>query len=307
MGSVCVSVVIPCYNAGKWIDRAIASIRAQDFTDYELIVVDDGSDDLLTQEKIAAYQQDPTIRVLIHEQNKGPNASRNTAIRVARGKYIATLDADDYYDSTFLSKGVAVLDEKSGVGIVYTYMQNFGERNNQPRLPTATLIRELFWNYIIGCCLFRKECFDACKGFDEGIRFGEEWDLWIRILTLGWKTHRIKEVLFFYQIREGSLSSKGLKQADAISAFIYKKHRELYAKYFWRIILLSLGEYIRRPYLARRSLPVFDLACKERLPRWLYVSLRGLRLGLWLSSYDFLRRIKHRLYRIPKVNPQTTP
>ena len=294
MNSVCVSVIIPCYNAGKWIDKAVGSIKAQDFTDYELIVVDDGSDDLLTKEKIAAYQQDPTIRILVNEQNKGVLVTRNRAIRVARGKYVATLDADDYYDSTFLGKAVSVMEKKDKVGIVYSYTQLFGDRDSKYKNGASTLIKELSVNRIHASCMFRKECLDQCGGYDEEAR-PEDWDLAICILALGWKAYCIKEFLLFYQVRKDSQVSYVHKRADFYTNLLYKRHRELYDKYFWRIIFSSLGEYIRRPYIVQKKVPVFDLACKEHLPRWLYISLRWFRFRIWLSSYNLLMNTKRRL------------
>ena len=88
-----VSVIIPCYNAGEWIDEAVDSVLSQTYKDYEIIIVNDGSSDPLTQEKLRSYESS-SIQV-IHQENKGPAAARNTGIRSARGEYILPLDADD--------------------------------------------------------------------------------------------------------------------------------------------------------------------------------------------------------------------
>ena len=301
MDSVCVSVIIPCYNAGKWIDRAIASIRAQDFTDYELIVIDDASDDPLTKEKIAAYQKDPTIRVLVNEQNKGLGGTRNVGIHAARGKYIANLDADDYYDPTFLGKTFSVMEKRDKVGIVYPYMQSFGDSDFKYRSDTSTLIKELSRNHIYSCCMFRKECLDQCGGYNEEAR-PEDWDLAIRVMALGWKAHCIREFLYFYQVRKDSLLSYVFKQADLYASLLYKRHRELYAKYFWRVVWRTTLILLNDPRLLwsddYKKFMLIKLACKERFPGWLYVSIRWLILGLYVPAFGRSLRVRRFLKRM---------
>ena len=300
MDSVCVSVVIPCYNAGKWIDRAIASIKAQDFTDYELIVVDDASNDSLTKEKIAAYQQDPTIRVLVNEQNKGPGTSRNRAVRAAQGRYIATLDADDYYEPTFLGKAVPVMEKRDKVGIVYSYAQFFEGKDLRFMHPYVTMTKELFKNRINASCLFRKKCFDACGGYDEKLLL-EDWDFWIHIIALGWKAHCIREFLFFYRVQKDSRISRAFNQPKVHFLGLYEKHRTLYAKHFWNLAWIAMVHYLRNPatlWPETRVLSVFRYAWKENLPAWLYTSLRWFVFRLFMPAYGRYQRVRRFLKRM---------
>ena len=305
MSSVCVSVIIPCYNSAQWIDKAVGSIKGQDFTDYELIIIDDASDDPLTKEKIAAYQKDPTIRVLVNEQNKGVPATRNVAMRTARGKYIANLDADDYYDLTFLGKAVSVMEKKDKVGIVYSYTQLFGDRDFKYRNGASTLIKELSVNRIHASCMFRKECFDQCGGYDEKMR-PEDWDLAIRVLALGWKAYCIKEFLFFYQVRGDSALTYIYKQGDLYASLLYKKYRALYAKYFWRVVWRTTLTFLNAPHTLwsdhHKKFMLIKLACKERFPGWvyvsLYVSIRWLIFGLLLPAYGRFLRVRRFLKRM---------
>ena len=301
MNSVCVSVIIPCYNSAQWIDKAVGSIKGQDFTDYELIVIDDASDDPLTKEKIAAYQKDPTIRVLVNEQNKGVPATRNVAMRTARGKYIVNLDADDYFDLTFLGKAVSVMEKKDKVGIVYPYIQIFGDYDSKNKLPATTFIKQLSFNGITASCMFRKECFDQCGGYDEKIR-PEDWEFWIRIMALGWKAHCIKEFLFFYQVREGSAISHIDSHGDFYARLIYEKHRALYAKYFWRVVWRATLILLNDPQLLwldhYKKFMLIKLACKEHFPGWVYVSIRWLIYGLFMPAYGRSLRVRRFLKRM---------
>ena len=119
-----VSVVIPYYNAGRYIDEAVDSILAQTYHDYEIIIVNDGSTDPYSQEKLESYKH-PSISV-IHQENKKMSAARNTGIQAAKGEYILTLDADDRFSPTFLEKATAILDNSSQLGVVNCHHQTFG-------------------------------------------------------------------------------------------------------------------------------------------------------------------------------------
>jgi glycosyltransferase involved in cell wall biosynthesis len=105
-----VSVVIPLYNKGKYIERALSSVLAQTLSPLEIIVVDDGSTDD-GPERVLNFN-DPKI-ILIKQENKGPGAARNAGLAIARGKYIAFLDADDEWLPTFLERGLSLLEDPS--------------------------------------------------------------------------------------------------------------------------------------------------------------------------------------------------
>ncbi len=111
-----VSVIIPCYNHGKYIDEAVDSILNQTFKDFEIIIVNDGSTDELTNNKLKQYDKPKTF--VINKENEGLSVARNTAIKRAVGEYILTLDADDTFEPSFLYRAVYVLDNKPEIGIV---------------------------------------------------------------------------------------------------------------------------------------------------------------------------------------------
>ncbi|MFN3301364.1 MAG: glycosyltransferase family 2 protein, partial [Sediminibacterium sp.] len=118
MNKPTVSVVIPLYNKGKYIERAISSVLAQTYPPLEIIVVDDGSTDN-GPERVLKFN-DPRI-ILIRQENRGPGAARNTGLARAKGKYIAFLDADDEWLPNFLKTGLLMLeDEKANVAAVWT-------------------------------------------------------------------------------------------------------------------------------------------------------------------------------------------
>ena len=98
-----ISVVIPCYNDGKYLPETIERLKQQTFTDYEIIIVNDGSTDKQTLEVLDALST--TGIVVLHKENGRMSSARNHGVRHAKGEYIAALDADDYFHNDFFQKG----------------------------------------------------------------------------------------------------------------------------------------------------------------------------------------------------------
>ena len=120
-----VSVIMPCYNLGQYLDEAVDSVLSQTYQDFEIIIINDGSTDDLTNELLKGYNRPKTS--VYHTENQGLPATRNYGIEKATGKYICCLDADDKYHPEFLEKTVRVLDEDEGedCGIVTTNFELF--------------------------------------------------------------------------------------------------------------------------------------------------------------------------------------
>ena len=128
-----VSVIIATYNRAALLPRAVNSVLAQTYTDFELIIVDDRSSDD-TQEVIRTFT-DPRIRVIRHEANRGAAAARNTGISEARGEYIAFLDDDDECMPNRLADQVSVLDANPDVGMVYGWIEEINDATGARRVP----------------------------------------------------------------------------------------------------------------------------------------------------------------------------
>ena len=129
-----VSVIIATYNRAALLPRAVNSVLAQTYTDYEIIIIDDCSSDD-TQEVIRAFT-DPRIRVIRHGTNRGAAAARNTGIDQARGKYIAFLDDDDECTPNRLADQVSVLDSNLSIGMVYGWIEEINDAHrSEARTP----------------------------------------------------------------------------------------------------------------------------------------------------------------------------
>ena len=119
-----VSVVIPCFNHGRYLEEAVSSVLEQTFGDYEIIVVNDGSTDPFTVDLLKNYHPQKTRT--LHTENQGLPTARNTGIAAATGDYILPLDADDKIGSEYLEQAVRVMDEQPNIGIVYCEAAYFG-------------------------------------------------------------------------------------------------------------------------------------------------------------------------------------
>lgn len=200
-----VSVVIPCYNQGVYLDEAVISVLEQSWQDLEIIIVNDGSTDGETVDILSFYER-PRTRV-IHTENRGLAAARNAGIAEARGAYILPLDADDRIGKEYLEKGVTVLESRPDVGIVYCLAEKFGADNGAWNSPRFSLRRMLLGNLIFCSALFRREDWERTGGYDPGMASGwEDWDFWLSLLELGRGVYRIPEVLFHYRVKEVSMA-----------------------------------------------------------------------------------------------------
>src|SRR5262249_6222731 len=120
-----VAVVLTCYNLGRYLDEAVDSVLAQTFRDFELVIVDDGSDEPQTVRLLESYAR-PQTRV-VHSPNRGLSAARNLGIRETTGEYICALDADDVLEPTYLEKSVRVLDADPTLAFVSHWLRAFGD------------------------------------------------------------------------------------------------------------------------------------------------------------------------------------
>lgn len=227
-----VSVIMPCYNDGPYIGEAIDSLRKQTWTNIELIIIDDGSDDGETVQ-IIEREPFPTKRVL-RTKHIGPAAARNRGIAEAKGDFILPLDADDKIDSTYILKAMNVMLSNSNVGIVYCRADMFGEASGSWDLPEYSLRAELLDNCIFVTALFRRTDWSRVGGFCEEFRVGmEDYDFWLSLLEMGREVYQLPETLFHYRIKPVSRTTKFQQNYVDIQKtyeMLFQRHRELYKK-----------------------------------------------------------------------------
>jgi glycosyltransferase involved in cell wall biosynthesis len=239
-----VSVVIPCYNQGRFVDEAVASVLAQTYRHFEIVVVNDGSTDEQTTALLDAYDR-PKTRV-IHTPNQGLAAARNAGIAAAAGAYILPLDADDKIDDTYMEKAVRVLEADESVGIVYCEAHFFGEKSGRWELPDYSLDRLLLENMIFCAGFFRKADWAAAGGYNTNMVHGwEDYDFWLSLIELGRGVHRIPEPLFYYRMRADSMvNSLSREQYVYLASQLFRNHDALYKENIQHLFshVFKLGE-----------------------------------------------------------------
>ena len=236
-----ISVIIPYYNAEKYISRTIQSVLNQTYSDFEVILVDDGSTDRGVE--ICQSFNDSRIKI-IRQANRGAPGARNTGIRHAQCDYIALLDSDDLWSPHKLAHHIAHLEKETDVGISFCYSEFIDESDKRLGLyqkskrltgitPDDILCRNPVGNG--SSAVIRREMLEAIKFqdnhyglvedcyFDESFKRAEDVEFWLRacIASKG-RVAGIPEVLTYYRINEGGLSANAIGQLHALDRVIEK-------------------------------------------------------------------------------------
>lgn len=206
------SVIIPLYNKGPYIEKALRSVFAQTYTDYEIIVVDDGSkDDSATiAERILTESSVP--HQLIRQENAGVSMARNNGVARSHGDYLCFLDADDWWGPAFLEEMSKLIEEFPDAGIYGTSYTIVNESKHKTRVAPIGVEPGFEKGYINYCQVYAKTLamplwtgavsiphtvFDEMGGFPKGIKLGEDFLLWLKI-ALKYKVAFLNKPLSFY-------------------------------------------------------------------------------------------------------------
>jgi len=209
-----VSIVIAAYNASRYIGETLDSIADQTFTDYEVIVVNDGSEDSRELERI--LESHALDVVYISQANQGVSAARNAAINVARGEFYAQVDADDQWEPDYLDFQIKYLSDHPDVALVYPNARIFGDSSeagleymklcpSEGDVTFESLILQRCT--VLTCVTARMNTIKSAGMFDESLRSCEDFDLWLRILKSGGRIAYHRQVLARYRRHGASLSS----------------------------------------------------------------------------------------------------
>ena len=196
------SVIIPLYNKAPYVEKALRSVAAQTFSDYELIVVDDGSKDesASVAERVLndcwLSQSKPQSVKLLRQANAGVSTARNNGVAVSQGKYACFLDADDWWETAFLEEMAKLIAEFPDAGIYGTNYTIINETRHKTRVASVGVEEDFEKGYINYCKVYSKTMympltsisvavsrmvFDEMQGFRPHLKLGEDFDLWIRV------------------------------------------------------------------------------------------------------------------------------
>jgi glycosyltransferase involved in cell wall biosynthesis len=217
-----VSVILPTYNRANLLPVAVESVLSQDYRDFELIVVDDGSTDA-TREVLHSYS-DPRIRSLTQE-NLGIGSALNAGIEAARGSFIARIDSDDRWLPGLLAVEVPILESQPAAGVVYARAQAMDEGGSPlPQMLGAALKfpGDPFKSFVygdFGCAitaLIRRDCLERAGLYDESLVGNEDWELWIRLSRITSFVF-IDRVLANFRMHPGRTTAGASKRFAAIT------------------------------------------------------------------------------------------
>jgi glycosyltransferase involved in cell wall biosynthesis len=200
-----VSVIMPCFNHGEFLEESASSILSQSLSNLELIIIDDCSSDRSKEVVAMLSNKDSRVRYIFHAKNLGASRSRNDGLAVARGTYVAFCDADDLWMPEKLAEQVALLEESQSYGLAYcdaeiidgrgvSKQSRFSCMFRPPHNPSGWLFDELINTNFINTqtVIIRRDVLRESDGFDEKIRWVEDWWLWLQLS---------RRTMFFYDAR----------------------------------------------------------------------------------------------------------
>jgi glycosyltransferase involved in cell wall biosynthesis len=200
------SVIIPCYNQGAYIQEAIDSVLAQTYTNCEIVIVNDGSTDKATIQKLHKLKEEGFNVITI--ANSGVSAARNRGIAAAKGEYILPLDADDRIAAEYAEEAIKMLIEKPEIKLVYSDCEYFGSKTGLSNVPAFSMKGMLYENLIFNAAILRKAPVLEIGGYDEAFKIGwEDWDFWLRYITNEKQVYKLNNTHFYYRIKKDSRNS----------------------------------------------------------------------------------------------------
>ena len=241
------TIVIPCFNHGRFVADAVRSVLAQTDALVRIVIVNDGSTDGSSHARCdACAEMGANVRV-IHQENRGLPAARNAgaaiAAREALGEYLVFLDADDWIERTFVSRLHRELLNDPAPDVSHAYCQEkLVERGTGIwKVPAWDPMLLLVTNLHPVTALIKREMFERSGGFDESFKRGyEDWDLWLRFSERHWRGVRVREPLFNWRRHsENTLVMQATLRHAELHGQIVERHPALYEKHARKIIELS--------------------------------------------------------------------
>lgn len=221
-----VSIVLPCFNAHAFLDRAVASARAQTWPDVEVIVIDDGS---TAPETAAALAALPTDVRVVHQENRGLAGARNRGFEEAWGRFVLPLDCDDWIEPDFVEQAMALVGDDDHA-FVFPWIAAFGEFEAVLE-KRWNLFEQLVANQLPYCMLIPKALWRRVGGYDETMRLGyEDWDFNIRMGLSGARPIALEAPVFHYRVAAGGmLMAVAHQRHGMLWRTIQRKHAADYA------------------------------------------------------------------------------
>lgn len=233
--NILISVIVPSYNQGPYLDECLNSVLNQSFQYWECIVINDGSTDNTESVALKWTKTDSRFKY-IKQENKGVCAARNIAVQQSIGKYLLCLDGDDKISENFLSELLKSMQKDEQIKVAAGRTLFFGERKGELLMDDPFDMENLLAiNQITVTSLIKREDFDRVGGFSINMKKGlEDWDFWIKMLKDGGKVTQNKNAIFYYRLRKSSRNNSFNSENDlsALRRLIWENNKDAFARYF---------------------------------------------------------------------------
>ncbi|CAM2918978.1 MAG: glycosyltransferase family 2 protein [Paludibacter sp.] len=220
-----ISIIVPCYNQAQYLPHALQSVLDQTYTDWECIIVNDGSPDN-TEAVAGEWITKDTRFKYIYQENGGLSSARNAGITIAEGEFILPLDADDRISTDYVVLAIAEFKKDSCLKVVYCKAEKFGDETGEWLLPRFNLQRLCIQNLIFCSGIYRKSDWKRVGGYDTNMVYGlEDWEFWIAILKDGGNVFRLDSTCFFYRVKgESMITVLNSNQLQISKEIVWHKH-----------------------------------------------------------------------------------
>jgi glycosyltransferase involved in cell wall biosynthesis len=223
-----VSILMPIYNYGNRINQTLNSVFNQDYTNYEIILVDDGSTDEFVKMKLKQLETVDRVKV-VYKENGGPSSARNEAFKHSKGEFILPLDSDDMVMDGYIKTCVNILSTNKNISPVYCDTHHVGQMQGVEQRPEWSKERLVQGPFIVNCSMFHRESFEKVGGYDEELNGWEDYDMWLRMMKEGYVGKRIPKPLFiyFHHENDGTVSTNANKNSQELYLKIISKNFEI--------------------------------------------------------------------------------
>lgn len=236
-----VSVIVPCYNQAQFFDEALQSVLAQSYTNWECIIVNDGSPDN-TEEQAEKWVAKDSRFKYFYKENGGLCSSRNYGIEQAKGTFILPLDADDKIAKDYVALAVNSFKEDTFLKVVYCKAEKFGNETGIWDLQPFSLKAIAKGNMIFCSAMYRKSDWERVGGYDLNMIHGfEDWEFWIALLKNGGNVKCLDSIEFHYRIKPNSMVQKlDIEKKKKLHEYMSVKHADFFVAQFGSFIHLNL-------------------------------------------------------------------
>jgi glycosyltransferase involved in cell wall biosynthesis len=314
-----VAVVVPCFNQGRFLPEALASVRVQSHPAVTCLVVDDGSTDSDTLGVLHELEHEGLT--VLRQSNQGLAAARNAGVRASRAEFFVPLDADDRLHPRFIEALLPPLLADRSLGFAYCHVRYFGAESRTWKCRPYDPERLVFQNLGAATALVRREAFESVGGYGTDMTEGyEDWDFWLALLNAGWRGALVPRPLFFYRRHAGgdSMLDRLKRRPQNMLRCMIAHHRSLVTRYLLGQEREAARDAVSdddllRELDARTQLDYIESSSLWRLVRTLAVGPAASWLGLarvvarQRPSVRLAQIQASRAYRLIQAVKRTTP